>query len=142
MRIKQLEFNQLINYHCRLATLVAFLDRVRSRSSGSVAAGPSLESIHPAVHRQRSHTRVCSNIITRFAAESNANIAKSRKHFVNQPLSIAYAPTEYNHLLRYSLNFPREIAVKLNGLIPLYLPRLFVPPPLPPFPPPRSSSRA
>jgi len=47
-----------------------------------------------------------------------------------------------NHLLRYSLNFPREIAVKLNGLIPLYLPRLFALPPLSaPSPFPRLSSR-
>lgn len=78
----------------------------------------------------RSHTRACSNIITRFAAESNANIAKSRKHFVNQllPSHTHHQPAGYNHFLRYSLNFPREIAVKLNGLIPLYLPRLFVPP--------------
>lgn len=51
-----------------------------------LAAGPSLQSIHPG-NIVRSHTTVCSNIITRFTAESNANIAKSRKHFVNQLLS-------------------------------------------------------
>lgn len=77
----------LSNYHCRVAINCktdAFLDRV-DRGPPVLAASPSLQSIHPG-NIVKSHTRACSNIITRFAAESNANIAKSRKHFVNQLL--------------------------------------------------------